>query len=200
MHPQLSPYGFKFFTKVRPSFQWAMPLVAAAVLAIAILLFSRVSPAHAVINAWYGTGIFPTNNLNRCHSGNYATEAQNASAAWSSATDLNMFSSCSGTHITTKNDNWGNTGWAGFANVCATNGQCSDGGNPWNWTFTSCEARLNQWSFNNNPGFYTSGQIQILATHELGHCYGLDHATNTSVMNASSTPQTQDINLINARY
>ncbi len=176
-------------------------LKVAIMLGMVIGLFQHTTIAQAAINSYYGDGYFPTNNLNRCHVGGHSTQAQNASATWSSSTDLNMFYNCTGTHITTNNSSWGNTGWAGLAVITNINGQNSlSPGFSYNVTYQSCIARLNQWSFTNNPAFYTNAEIQKLATHELGHCYSLDHATNTSVMNNSSVPQTQDINLINARY
>lgn len=189
-------YNFKRYPKSA-----ILRVFTALLLSMAGILLSQTITAEAVTNSYYGSGYFPTNNLNRCHTGGHSTQAQNASAAWSSSTDLNMYYSCSGTHITTNNSDFGSTGWAGYGNVCDVNSQCAlSGGNPWNSTFASCEALLNQYSFDNNPGYYTNAVIETLATHELGHCYSLDHATNTSVMNASSTIQTQDINLINARY
>lgn len=155
--------------------------------------------AQATINGYLGTGYFPTSSLNRCHVGGHSTEAQNASNRWSTDTDVNMYYNCSSTHIATKNASWGNTGWAGYAYICNVSGQCGNS-SAYNGTYLSCEARLNQTSFDNNPSFYTSAEIQKLATHELGHCYSLDHANVTSVMNNSSVPQTQDISLVNARY
>jgi len=166
-------------------------------LSLSIVFMGRANKTEALVNSYLGSGWFGTNNLNRCHVGGYSTQAQNASARWSADTDVNMFYNCSGTQITTKNANWGNVGWAGQAYICNTNGQC--GSSAYNATYSSCEARLNQWSFNNIPG-YTNAEIEKLATHELGHCYSLDHATNPSVMNNSSVPQTQDISLINYRY
>lgn len=176
-------------------------LKIAIMLVLVIGLFHHTITAQAVINGYLGNGYFPTSNLKRCHVGGHSTQAQNASASWSSSTDLNMSYNCTGTHITTNNSNWGNSGWAGLAVITNVNGQNSlNGGYNWNVTYQSCVARLNQYYFDQNPAFYTNAEIQKLATHELGHCYSLDHATNTSVMNNSSTPQTQDINLINARY
>jgi hypothetical protein len=174
--------------------------LVSVLLAVSATLIGHAAVADALVNSYFGTGYFPTNNLNRCHSGGYSTESQNASARWSSDTDLNMYYNCTNTHITTRNASWGNTGWAGLAVICSVNGQCNLSGNPYDSTYQSCTARLNQWAFNNNPGFYTSAEIQKLATHELGHCYSLDHATNPSVMNNSSVPESQDISLINYRY
>ena len=176
-------------------------LKIAIVLVATISLFYHATTAQAVINGYLGNGYFSTRNLNRCHVGGYSTQAQNASARWSADTDINMYYNCTGTHITTNNSNWGQTNWAGLAVITNVNGQNNlSGGFDYNVMYQSCTARLNQWHFNNNPTFYTNAEIQKLATHELGHCYSLDHATNTSVMNNSSVPQTQDINLINARY
>lgn len=175
-------------------------VVFACLLSITFVAMSKATVVMAVTNGYYGSGYFPTSTLVRCHVGGHATQAQNASAAWSSGTDINMTYSCTGTHIITNNGTFGSTGWAGYGNVCSSGGCALSGGNPWNNTFNSCEALLNQTSFDNNPGYYTNAVIQTLATHELGHCYSLDHATNPSVMNASSTIQTQDVNLINARY
>lgn len=175
-------------------------VVFACLLSMTFVAMSKATVVMAVTNSYFGSGYFSTSTLVRCHVGGHATQAQNASAAWSSGTDINMTYSCTGTHIITNNGTFGSTGWAGYGNVCSSGGCALSGGNPWNNMYNSCEALLNQTSFDNNPGYYTNAVIETLATHELGHCYSLDHATNTSVMNASSTIQTQDVNLINARY
>lgn len=173
--------------------------VVAAFMIMLMLLFGDLHYASATINGYLGSGYFPTGNLNRCHQGSgYATQTQNASARWSADTDLNMYYNCTGTHIWTKYQSYGNTGWAGMAYICNTSNQC--GTSALNGTYKSCESRLNQTYISGNP-LYTNAEVQKLATHELGHCYSLDHANvSGSVMAGGSVPNSQDINLINARY
>lgn len=167
---------------------------------VPILLFTNLQSAFATINGYLGSGYFPTSNLNWCHiGGSYSAESQNAIARWSADTDVNMFTNCSGTKIWTSYANYGNTGWAGYAYICNTSNQC-DSSTAWNGTYRDCTARLNAYYINGNP-FYTSAEVQKLATHETGHCLSLDHANvNGSVMNNGSVPNSQDISLVNARY
>jgi len=171
-----------------------------AILPILVFL-SPYRNVLATINGYLGSGYFPTNNLNWCHIGTkYASESQNAVARWSVDTDLNMYTNCSSSQIQTKYLNYGNTGWAGYGYICNTSNQC-DNSSAFNGTYKNCEARLNGYAISGNPSFYTSAEVQKLATHELGHCYSLDHANvSGSVMNGGSVPNTQDISLVNARY
>lgn len=167
---------------------------------VLILLFANLPSVMATINGYLGSGKFSTGNLNWCHAGSsWAAECQNAVARWSYDTDLNMYSNCSTIHIWTVYAYYGSTGWAGYAYICG-GGQCNNS-TAWNSTYTSCDARLNRTYIEANPGFYTSAEVQKLATHELGHCYSLDHASvSGSVMKDGSVPNSQDINLVNARY
>lgn len=164
-------------------------------------IFSSVKYASATTNSYLGSGYFPTSNLNRCKLGTpFTTEFQNASARWSSDTDVNMYYSCSGTHIWTIYADYGNTGWAGYAYICNTNNDCNNSA-AFNGTYSYCYARANDYPISRNPAFYTSAEVQKLMTHEMGHCYSLDHANvSGSVMNNGSVPNSQDITLINARY
>ena len=165
------------------------------------LLLGTIRIASATINGYLGSGYFPTSNLNRCQLGSlYSTEFQNASARWSADTDVNMYYNCTGTHIWTIYYDYGDTGWAGYAYICNTSNQCAST-SAYNGTYKSCEARANAYPISRNPGFYTSAEVQKLMTHELGHCYSLDHAdVSGSVMKDGSVPNSQDINLINSRY
>lgn len=153
---------------------------------------------------YLGSGYFPTNNLDRCHQGaGYAVQAQNASARWSADTDINMYYDCTAPDITTKHEDFGNTGWAGYAYICSANAEC-DNSAAYGDTYVSCEAKLNEYSFSNNPVFYTDAEVEVIAMHELGHCYSLGHSSDTtSIMGAGvrgDVPNEKDIELINARY
>jgi hypothetical protein len=153
---------------------------------------------------YLGKGYFPTNNLDRCHQGiGHAVQAQNASARWSVDTDINMSYDCVSPHITTIHDDFGDTGWAGYAYICSVSGLC-DNFIAFAFDYESCEARLNEYSFSNNPTFYTDAEIEVIAMHELGHCYSLDHSSDiTSIMGAGARgdfPNPRDIELINERY
>jgi hypothetical protein len=162
------------------------------------------TPTPTLTPYYLGLGYFPTNNLNRCHQGlGYAVQSQNASAEWSADTDVNMYYDCTNFNITTINDDFGNTGWAGYAYICNTDDDC-DNGTAYDGTYKSCEAKLNQYSFSNNPNFYTDAEVQIVAMHEIGHCLSLGHSSDTtSIMGAGARgtiPNTRDIELINERY
>ncbi|MFZ5858592.1 MAG: hypothetical protein ACOYZ6_17325 [Chloroflexota bacterium] len=150
--------------------------------------------------SYLGSGYFPINNLNRCHVGSdYAAQTQNASAQWSADTDLNMYYDCTNTQITTIYNDFGDTGWAGYAYICNTSGQC-DNSTAVNSTYERCEMRLNAFYISGNPS-YPDSEVQKLAMHELGHCFSLGHSTDpTSVMGNGSVPNVQDIDMINARY
>ncbi|MDP1715423.1 MAG: hypothetical protein Q8L41_11835 [Anaerolineales bacterium] len=169
---------------------------------------STSTPTMTPTPYYLGSGYFPTNNLDRCHQQGivgigHAVEAQNASARWSADTDINMYYDCTAPHITTKHDDFGDTGWAGYAYICSANGAC-DNSTAYNDTYVSCEARLNEYSFANNPAFYTDAEMQVIVMHELGHCYSLSHSSDTtSIMGAGArgdVPNARDIELINARY
>ena len=100
---------------------------------------------------YYGSGYFPTNNINRCHQQGvvgveHSVQAQNASARWSTDTDINMFYDCTSPHITTLHLDFGNTQWAGYAYICSANGECNNS-LAYDDTYISCEARLNEYSF-----------------------------------------------------
>lgn len=168
-----------------------------------ISLLINVNPQSifaVTTDGYMGSGKFPTSNLYRCHAGGNASEAQNAAAKWSYDTDINSYDYCGSVHIYSNNANYGYTGWAGYAYICSQNGQC-DTQSAFDSTYTQCTLRLNQTAFSNNPGFYTSAEIQKLATHEYGHCISLWHSTsNGSVMNNGSVPNGQDISLVNTRY
>ncbi len=166
-----------------------------------ILMFGSVKFVSASINGYLGSGHFPTNNLNRCKLGtSYTAEFQNASARWSADTDLNMYYNCTGTDIWTIYADYGDTGWAGYAYICNTDGDCNNS-SAYDGTYASCDARANAYPISRNPNFYTSAEVQKLMTHEMGHCYSLDHAdVSGSVMKDGSVPNSQDIALINARY
>jgi predicted Zn-dependent protease len=73
--------------------------------------------------------------------------------------------------------------------------------------YTSATAWLNSYFTRN----YSPGAIQSVTTHELGHIAGLAHVTNCAIMVADTstryynvcgiwTPQTDDVNGINALY
>lgn len=171
-------------------------------LAILVALFLSSFFAGVAYAANYlGDGSFPTNNLNRCHIGNYySSQSRYASGTWSAATDLNMYYDCSSAHIWTSGMNYGNTGWTGYAYICNTSGQC-DNQNAWDETYRDCTARLNQYYLRNND----NDSIKWVALHEMGHCYSLGHRSDsTSVMNTQGItvlqPNQSDKYLIDARY
>jgi predicted Zn-dependent protease len=114
-----------------------------------------------------------------------------------------MYYDCTSTQIITQHDDFGNTGWAGYAYICSENSAC-DNSSAYNATYISCVAKLNEYSFAGNPGFYTDAEVQVIAMHELGHCFSLSHSNDTtSIMGAGArgdVPNQQDIDLINARY
>jgi len=169
---------------------------------VLVAVVSGLFFAGAVYAANYlGSGYFPTSNLYRCHIGNYyASQAQYASGTWSATTDLSMYYSCPPAHMWSSGYNYGATGWAGSAYICATNGQCNNQ-SAFNTTYSYCLARLNEYYLRNNS--YDS--IKAIALHEMGHCYSLGHrwVTNSVMYPYASSvlqPNPTDRYLINARY
>lgn len=81
-------------------------------------------------------------------------------------------------------------------------GECANG-LAYNDTYVSCEARLNEDSFVDDPTFYTNAEVEVIAMHEMGHCFSLYHAPDVaSIMGASARgdfPNADNIDLINAR-
>ena len=192
LYSVVEDYSLKSLTIIRSS--------GGLTILVVLSLLISYSNVSAAINGYFGAGFFPTNNLRWCHVGvSYAAESQNAIARWSVDTDVNMTANCTGTHITTKYQAFGNSGWAGLGFVCSLT-NCNNAA-AWGANYVSCEARLNATAITANPAFYTNAEVQKLATHEIGHCYSLDHANvNGSVMNGGAVPNWQDINLVNARY
>ena len=116
-----------------------------------------------------------------------------------------MYYDCTSPHITTIHDDYGDIGWAGYSIVCTTDGKCfGDQGFSYDNTYETCEARLNEYSFSNDPTFYTDAEVQVIAIHEIGHCFSLSHSSDTtSIMGAGArgtVPNTRDIELVNERY
>jgi hypothetical protein len=161
-------------------------------LSFAMIASVFVGARLAFAGDYLGTGKFSTGNLSRCHSGAWYTPSQNASANWSSATNLNISYSCSSYQVTTLAANYGSTGWGGQAVICNSSGAC----NTFNDTYSTCTAKLNT-----STNYDTTTQ-QKTALHELGHCWSLDHRNDaTSAVGGGATyPNATDISLVNARY
>ncbi|OQY45118.1 MAG: hypothetical protein B6242_11115 [Anaerolineaceae bacterium 4572_78] len=147
-----------------------------------------------------GSGFFHDNQINRCHYGTYRTENQNAAAKWSSETDIDIYYDCSKNVITTYGLDYGYTGWAGYAYICDTYGNC-DLAHP-NFPYASCRSRNNVHELRT----WTYSERSYVALHELGHCWSLAHrdSDSTSVMRYGQhsiiQPNPTDIELVNARY
>ena len=161
--------------------------------------------AGAAMAGYLGAGDFPTRFLSWRYYGtsSYFSPVNAGMNTWTNTTDLS-FSRTSG-------GNWdiaqyvsynGNTGWAGLAYICSTNGACNNS-SAWNNTFSYCIAYENR----TYQDGYSYTFRRAVATHEAGHCVSLAHNNNTSsVMYTyiSSTgvtnPNSGDRNDVNRRY
>ncbi len=57
-------------------------------LTLSIVMVTCFTTGRLMAAEYLGSGQFPTNQIYRCHIGAYAAQNQNASAKWSSTTDL----------------------------------------------------------------------------------------------------------------
>ncbi len=174
----------------------ARPLVVAMLLMALSFAIARVVYAANYL----GSGYFPTSNLYHCHIGSYYySHAQYAFGTWSAATDLNMYERYYDPDIISSGDDYGDTGWTGYAYICSTSGDC-DTQSAWNGTFRDSIARLNQYYLRNND----DDSIKWIALHEVGHCYSLAHRDSSSVMNSEGItvlrPNETDVDPVNTRY
>lgn len=152
----------------------------------------------AVLNGYVGSGYFPTNQIIRCHYGDWNSVAQTASAIWSSSTDLDVYTGCSNVKIVTNGYNAGPDGYWGASSICSQVVGCGLGSI--NYPYINCYTRLN--SYYLNSGNYAD-QLNT-ALHEFGHCLSLDHSNrSTSVMNinqSNTSPDAAEVIQINYRY
>jgi hypothetical protein len=152
--------------------------------------------------AYLGTGKWPSSSLRRCHIGSYATNCSNAANVWSNGTDLTLSYSCTSLNFQTLGGNYGATGYAGLAYICAgpSESDC-DTQTAWNGSYTYAEARNNVYYLST----WTEAQRQFNCTHELGHCWSLGHdSRTTSVMQSGQLSVTAldsgNIADVNAKY
>ncbi|GAB4580038.1 MAG: hypothetical protein Fur0022_27770 [Anaerolineales bacterium] len=168
------------------------------ILFVFLVMISGFITGVAFAANYLGSGHFETNQMYRCHLGTYTTQNQNASATWSSSTDLDIAYDCANENITTTGLDYGNTGWAGQAYICNIDGGCLNLNEP----YASCIARSNVYYLRN----WTTSQRQFNALHELAHCWSLDHrqSDSTSVTQQGQLsilqPNATDISLVNARH
>ncbi|MEO1086089.1 MAG: matrixin family metalloprotease [Acidobacteriota bacterium] len=165
--------------------------------------------AGSALAGYLGSGKFPTRFLKwrffgtTSFNGSYTSPITAGMNRWTSTTDLS-FSTTSGGNwdIAQYVSTFGNTGWAGLAYICATNGSCSNS-SAYNGTYDYCIAYENRTYMDG----YSYTRRQAVSAHEAGHCVSLAHNNNTSsVMYTfiSSTgvtnPNSGDRNDVNAKY
>ena len=135
--------------------------------------------------------------------GSYTSPVAAAMSRWTSTTDL-QFSQIGGNNwdIAQYVSNFGSTGWAGLAYICATNGACNTS-SALNNTYSYCIAYENR----RYQDGYSQTFRQAVSGHEAGHCVSLAHNnTTSSIMYTyiSSTgvtnPNSGDRSDVNARY
>lgn len=119
-------------------------------------------------------------------------------SAWNSSAALVYFTSQSSSGQVNMTDEYTTDSWDGLIQITP----CSGSGCSYQYANLYLNYRLTQ--------TYSNGEIQSVAAHELGHATGLDHASGCVVMQAYTnirwgscgvnTPQTDDINGVNAQY
>lgn len=165
--------------------------------------------AGVAMAGYLGSGDFPTRFLSwrffgtTSANGSYTSPVAAGMSTWTSTTDLSFSQ--------TSSNNWdlaqyvstfGNTGWAGLAYICATNGSCNNS-NAWNNTFDYCIAYENR----TYQDGYNYTFRRAVATHEAGHCVSLAHNNNTSSVmytfissTGVTSPNSGDRSDVNRRY
>ena len=165
--------------------------------------------AGVALAGYLGSGKFPSRFLSwrffgtTSANGSYTSPVGAGMNTWTSTTDLSFSQTSSDSwDIAQYVSTFGNTGWAGLAYICATNGACSNQ-SAYNGTYDYCIAYENR----TYQDGYSSTFRRAVATHEAGHCVSLAHNnTTSSVMYTyiSSTgvtsPNSGDRSDVNAKY
>lgn len=175
--------------------------------ALAIALVCGVTfTVGAAFASYLGSGWFPWTTLYWAHlgttsdsGGSYTSPAADGMWSWDVNTDVNFIQS-SYWDIALNHQNYGNTGWTGYAYICSTNSGC-DSPSAWNDTYSWCSARINTYLLWND----SYSQRRNTQMHEVGHCLSLAHRwEGSSLMYPSQqtviTPNGNDRSLVNARY
>lgn len=140
------------------------------------LLILLLIPGSAF--AYMGTGSWPTKTIPYKISSDvpssHVTPINTAASNWQANSILHVPMDNTNYKIIAYVYSYGYTGWDGQAFI-----------NPgWDSVFTSGNIQLN-YTYTNS---YSTNQINVLAAHELGHEFSLDHVgVNTSLMYTSAT-------------
>lgn len=176
----------------------------------------KVSAHHVGGSGYFSKGHLTSDgNVNRCHSGSYSTEAQYASATWSSVTTtkLNMYYDCNSVETRTKSVNLGVSNPIGYVVICPPtpyvchNAYTGEGSNTnFDTVWRYSEAILNSSpTALGDPGGTTNYRRKTFL-HEMGHALtDLAHRSETAAVMRQGklnniTPISIEVTLMEAKY
>jgi hypothetical protein len=205
---------YRTLNKAASSFSYFLLLVAACVFTLSLNMGEVL--AHHVGGAGYNSkGHLTTDgNVNRCHAGDYGSEAQNSSATWSSVTTnkLNMYFNCTDVELRTKGVDLNVNTPLGYVVLCIPSA-CFDAksGAGYSQTLVDSvwvysEAILNSDTTALGGSGSTTNNRRHTFTHEMGHALtSLEHRGEAAAVMRQGkleniTPIQVEITLMEAKY
>jgi hypothetical protein len=177
-----------------------MKLSSRFALMLALVFVSSVFTGIVLAADYVGAGHFTTGSLTYCQAGSYAIPNRNAIAKWSSTTDLYLYQGCTDSQVRVETPNWGANGYFGLTSICGWS--ACDNTTAYANAYRNCKAQSNTYYLDS----WNDTQRQFNMTHELGHCWSLDHreSDSTSVMRSGKLstiePNARDKQLVNDRH